>query len=330
MKKGMLLFCVLLLIHVSCQESLVAPPVKAGGSVVGAVSASDANTITRVAAASTCGGSFTGTYGVINSHYIYPDQAFDVTCAATGATVSVNCTALDVPNKFYIYDATHKLVSVSNWLGTANYPGQWGMSLSNTSGQTITFTKASGATTYYLEVETQTPPNASYSPATDYWSASITCTCAPPSGCGTCPAGYSCQGTTCQPNCTTPCGGGLSGNYNVINSHYIYPDQSFSVTCAANGATITVICTALDVPNKFYVYDAYHRLVVASGWLGTANYPGQWGASLDNTSTQTITFPKASSAYIYYLEVETQTPPNATYSPATDYWSASITCQGIN
>src|SRR4051812_33058180 len=54
----------------------------------------------RVAAAASltsCGGSFNGSYTTINSYYTYPLKTIDVSCAASGATITVSVTALDVP-----------------------------------------------------------------------------------------------------------------------------------------------------------------------------------------------------------------------------------------
>lgn len=121
----------------------------------------------------TCGGLFQGNYPTINSYYIYPAQTFSTACAAAGATITVSLTALDIPNRFTILDASNNPIVVSAWLGTASYPGLWGGSLAASSTGSISFTRV--GTSYKIRVETQTPPNFSYNPTQDYWSASVSC-----------------------------------------------------------------------------------------------------------------------------------------------------------
>lgn len=292
----------------------------------------------RTAAA--CSGSFSGTHSVIASNFTYPSSLLDVSCAASGATVSVSVTALDVPNRFTIRDLNGNFITATGWLGNASYGGPWGSSLSNSGTATLTFSKSFSS--YNLIVETITPPNFSYSPSTDYWSATYGCTCTgtpPPTCpstpcpvgfncvngvciCASCPAGFSCVNNTCQ--CTTTCGGNFQGNFGVLNTYFTYPLRSFSTGCKPNGTVITVSVTALDVPNRFTILDASGNFVVGSNWLGNASYGGPWGPFLSNSGSTTLTFAKTTSTYS--LRVETITPPNGTYNPSTDYWSSNISC----
>jgi len=116
-----------------------------------------------------CGESFGGFYGITSSYYIYPDEDFDVSCVNTGATISMFVSPANVPNRFRIKDSNGNDVAESNWIGTANYPGPWGLSLA--SGATyLRFRKSSSSDIYTLIVETATPPNQ-----TDSWSARLSC-----------------------------------------------------------------------------------------------------------------------------------------------------------
>jgi hypothetical protein len=290
------LFVFIFAVSISCDDQVDVNQKKSPTDVQ---SSNSKNSTARTA--STCGGFYSGTYSTINSYYTYPLKTVDVSCAASGATVTVSVNANDIPNRFTVRDASNNVIAGSGWLGYATYSGPWGSSLSNSGSTTFSFTKS--ASTYYLQVETLTPPNYSYSPQSDAWDANVSC--------------------TCQPTCTTPCGGSFNGSYNVISSYYTYPLKNFDVSCA-RGNTITVSVTALDIPNRFTIRDASNNYIAGSGWLGSATYSGPWGMNLNNSGSTTFTFTKSASTY--YLQVETLTPPNYSYSPSSDFWSSNITC----
>lgn len=113
-----------------------------------------------------CGAFLNGTYGGSGS-YTYSDYSLDLSSAASGATISINVTSYDVPNKFDVYDAASNLVVSSAWMGYATYYGPWGASLNTPQSKTISFSKTS--TSYVLRVQTITQ---GYS---DSWEASISC-----------------------------------------------------------------------------------------------------------------------------------------------------------
>ena len=116
----------------------------------------------------------------------------------------------------------------------------------------------------------------------------------------------------------------LSGNYSTINSYHQYPRQTINV-CNQTNHLISLYCEALDIPNRFTVYDANGTYITTTGWFGNAPYPGPWGSSLlTDYNTTTITFPYTTSSY--QILVETETPPNYGYSPNEDYWSVSVGC----
>lgn len=259
----------------------------------------------------TCGGSFGSTYSVINSYYTYALLAVDVSCAPVGATITVNVSALDVPNRFVIVDQNNNYVAGTGWLGSATYSGYFGPPFSNSGQAQFTFTRSVN-TIYYLKVETHTPPNTSYSPSTDGWWAGVSCTCGTVIECPTCPI-------------CPYCGGSFGNSYSVINSYYTYPLQLVDLTCAAVNATITVNVSALDVPNRFVIVDQNNNYVAGSGWLGSASYSGYFGPPFSNSGQGQFTFTKSANT-VYYLKVETHTPPNTSYSPWTDGWWAGVTC----
>jgi hypothetical protein len=165
--------------------------------------------------------------------------------------------------------------------------------------------------------------------------------CTPPCNSQTCPGGTCVNGVcnpapTCPPGytavngiCTTPgctiCNSSYSGTYSTINSYHQYPRVNIDASCLIPNEHISISCTALDVPNRFTVYDGNGNFVTTSGWVGYAQYPGQWGRSLSTSSnTYMLIFTRVTSSY--QLLVETQTPPNYSYTPNTDYWSAGIAC----
>lgn len=135
-----------------------------------------------------------------------------------------------------------------------------------------------------------------------------------------------------------PCGGSFSGSWSTLNSSHTYYEP-IDVSCALNGATISVWIYAQDVPNRFYIIDQNGSTVASTGWLGNsyigpsnstppyyrASYSGPWGAGVSNTGTTYLTFAKDSTKS-YTLRVETVTPPNSNYSPNTDSWSVEVGC----
>ncbi len=278
-----------------------------------------------------CGGSYSGTFTTINSYHNYtPYKTIDVSCAAPGAVITISVVAYDIPNRFTLKNASGGTVQIKNssgsmvyntgWMGTASYPGPWGSSLSTNGSATFTFVKTQNI--YQLQVETQTPPNYSYSPNQDNWGVTVSCSCVSTGGTGDNDGG----------TCTTAnnCGDNYVGNYNTVNRWYTYPVKNLNVSCVADGATIQLFVSALDVPNKFTIKDTNGNIIVSSGWMGNASYPGQWGSSLSTVNTKTLYFTKSASFYEYKLYVETQTPPNTSYYPTYDSWQASLGCTPNN
>jgi len=264
----------------------------------------------------TCGGSYgSGSgYSVINSYYTYPLQAVDVSCDSVGATITVDVQALDVPNRFVIVDQNNNYVAGTGWLGSASYSGYFGPPFSNSGNAQFTFTRAANKT-YFLKVETHTPPNYSYSPTTDGWWAGVSCTCRDAYPCPEC----------CVPDCDN-CGGSFGGTYTTLNTYYTYPLQLVDVTCTCPGDTITVDVQALDIPNRFVIVDQNNNYVAGTGWLGSASYSGYFGPPFSNSGNAQFYFITAANT-VYYLKVETHTAPNGSYSPSTDGWWAGVTCE---
>jgi hypothetical protein len=67
---------------------------------------------------------------------------------------------------------------------------------------------------------------------------------------------------------------------------YVYPTTYICSTFTSN-AVLWV--SALDRPNRFAVFDSLGQ-VTSSGWVGIANYPGPWGASLNVVTPLAIPF----------------------------------------
>ena len=84
----------------------------------------------------------------------YPVKALDNTAPNLGNTFQ--WAAFERPNRFVIYDSTGPIYD-SDWVGYANYPGQWGSSLNtaSTGNVTINFNSSTGRTLaiYYGQCE---------------------------------------------------------------------------------------------------------------------------------------------------------------------------------
>ena len=114
-----------------------------------------------------CGSSLSGQYASGGYHQ-YPDYTLNLSNVAQGATVQVNCDAVEIPNRFSVYAANGSLVATTGWIGYADYSGPWGSSLSTPPNQVLLFTKQTN--TYTLKVETAPPFSMS-----DSWNAIVTC-----------------------------------------------------------------------------------------------------------------------------------------------------------
>lgn len=250
----------------------------------------DENPLARTATCSSpfLNGSYSGT-----GYYTYPADYLDVTCVANGATITLSCNSIEVPNRFNVYNSSGTLIATTGWIGYANYPGPWGSSLNGPQSRTLSFTKSGNS--YRVTVETV---GGSIS---DAWEATLGCTCAPTGGCTSCP--------TCN------CGYFYNGSYGGTG-YYTYPARNLTFDCNVN--TITLNCNSIEVPNRFNVYNANGTLVATTGWIGYASYPGPWGSSLNGPQSRTISFSRSTTTF--RLVVET------VGGPITDAWEASTSC----
>jgi hypothetical protein len=116
------------------------------------------------------------------------------------------------------------------------------------------------------------------------------------------------------------CGAYFSGSRN--SGSYTYPDETITLPCATAGGTISIICKAFDVPNRFSVY-SNGQLVVSSGWMGYSSNPGPWGNfALNGPSVKTLSIPKT-TATTYLLRVETSG------GAIPDGWDATVGCTDV-
>lgn len=115
-----------------------------------------------------CGDSASGVYDP-NTYYSYGFYCLD-TITGSPITMTINWNSYDRPNRFSIVNQTDGNTEASTgWVGTADYPGPWGMSLSTPQNGMLTFVPVSGKI-YKVEVETG---NGDIS---DSWDFMITCT----------------------------------------------------------------------------------------------------------------------------------------------------------
>lgn len=355
-KKSLIPPLLLILIIFSCQK-----PLEKKASTTGPIIEDPAEVNSG-----TCGGNFFNmSSGTQYTMYTYPLQLIDISCAAVGATITLNATALDVPNRFDVVDHNNNIIvssgagSESYWIGNncggpggSCFGGPWGLTIDPpwyNGSSTFSFTKAAG-TIYYLRVQTIYPPN-NFSPRTDGWNVYVSCTCSP---CGTCPPCSTCVNGVCVPITCPPCYTCVNdicvpvacgGNFYNTSSGtpaalYTYPLQAIDISCAPNGTVITVNATALDVPNRFDIVDQNNNIIVSSGdgsesyWIGNpcggpggTCYGGPWGSTIDPPwYNGSSTFTFTKTAGLtYYLKVQTIYPPS-NFNPTTDGWNANITC----
>jgi RHS repeat-associated protein len=124
--------------------------------------------------------------------------------------------------------------------------------------------------------------------------------------------------------CTSPGGGGygcgsfLDGQHSG-GGYYQYPDNMINLSNVAQSGAVQIYCDAIEIPNRFTVYDGNNNFVASTEWMGYADYGGPWGSSLNTPVHQTISFTKQTNTYT--LKVETSPPSNI-----SDAWNASISC----
>ena len=124
-----------------------------------------------------------------------------------------------------------------------------------------------------------------------------------------------CTGSTgdfCSP-CDDFVASTYDGNdYHIYNNYFICNDLGTS--------TIQFNWVALDRPNRFNLYGP-SGLLATSGWVGTATYPGPWGASLSTPNSGTLGVPYTNGMY---LQVEAG--PASPTSPISDAWQGIFVC----
>lgn len=115
------------------------------------------------------GGWHDGTWPASSGYHYYGKYYIDATGIPTGNDITVSYSAHDVPNRFYLQDeCSLGTWRSSGWVGLANYPGPWGMSISTAASNTLMLPKSAGCNTYSVYVETSTSSTIS-----DYWNATF-------------------------------------------------------------------------------------------------------------------------------------------------------------
>lgn len=114
------------------------------------------------------------------------------------------------------------------------------------------------------------------------------------------------------------CGDTLTSSF-TGSGYYMYPARTINVSSLAVGTLVQVTVDLVEVPNRFSIYDGA-TLVATTGWVGSANYWGPWGASINSTQTTFVMSFAKSGTGIYTFKVETST------NPLSDSWNAQISC----
>lgn len=122
------------------------------------------------------------------------------------------------------------------------------------------------------------------------------------------------------------CGCGYQGSTEDL-AFYIYSSIQLDFTGVQNGSTITLAYNAITRVNRFEIYNTTDSAItVSSGWAGSANYPGPWGASVNTSPTGSITFIYDNTKnYVLNVAVGGADPNNQT----NDSWDVTLGCTYI-
>jgi hypothetical protein len=126
-----------------------------------------------------------------SNYYQYPEILISSTSTECG---QLNWNALDRPNRFNIFDSTG-LIATSGWVGTANYSGPWGSTLSTPSTGIINYNFNSTTGRYILVEAGPADPN---DPITDAYEFTLFC-----QDCANTTTTTTTSTTTLQPTTTT-------------------------------------------------------------------------------------------------------------------------------
>jgi hypothetical protein len=147
----------------------------------------------------------------------------------------------------------------------------------------------------------------------------ITCVMTSSIECVTTPTATSNSITMTVLNAVDP--GTLSDTYSTPNSNHFYPDIILDYGASANGLKNVPYDAFTDTPNWFTIIKYSDMSTLAStGWVGTANYGGPWGAPpFSNAPSGTFSFTKSSDSRFYILRVQTVTGPTV-----SDAWEVDL------
>lgn len=128
----------------------------------------DANCTTPPSTCYNCGEYVNGNYSGIDYHAYenyYICDGLDTT------EINISWTSIDRPNRFTIYQ-DGSLVTTTGWVGTATYPGPWGLSLSTPNSGLLSTAYVTGLNTYvYVEAGPADPND----PINDAFNFTISC-----------------------------------------------------------------------------------------------------------------------------------------------------------
>ena len=107
------------------------------------------------------------------------------------------------------------------------------------------------------------------------------------------------------------------------SAYFMYPARYVNVY---NSSIVQLMFSfnANDRPNRFTVYDENDMLVATTGWVGTANYSGPWGSSLNVAASGSFIVNRDPGSTYYKILVEAG--PGAPVSPISDSWNLSVMC----
>ena len=128
----------------------------------------------------------------------------------------------------------------------------------------------------------------------------------------------SCASGPPPPPACLGCGEFVTESY-AGNDYHTY--QPYYICNDITSNTIAIEYSSSSRPNRYNLYDLNGSLVATSGWVGYANYPGPWGASLSSSSNGTISYPYEQGLYVV-VEAGPADPSN----PISDTFTIQIVC----
>lgn len=207
-------------------------------------------TVTGLGVPLRCGCGYQGTADNMD-FYIYPSVVLDFTGVQNGSTITLAYNAIGRINRFDIYNVTDATITVtSNWAGSADYPGPWGISNNTSPTGSIQFTYDQ-TKEYELRVQVgNADPN---NQVNDSWDVTLGCTyIAPP------PTYYYYTGILC--------GGSIVESFRSTTPNLESANVIVKANCGVCGNTVQCFDNiSIGSPNTNDIIGTYANCFICNG-----------------------------------------------------------------